>query len=217
MPPTEGILSKRAYNGRRYPGAGTRPQTLMVARKWRLVNGIWLLPVFLLLLNLPTARADFEIIEGSFVTERGRLRTDAKLNLTLDKALEEAVLSGIPLILSLEIRLNRLHAYLWKERVAYWQYLYTLEYHGLSGRFTLEHKASGQLETFATLIETLDSISKVRTVEQLPSTIRDDDQLQARLRVRLATDNLPAPLRLLAVFFPSWRPDSNWHQWKVAR
>ena len=188
----------------------------MLAFIQRLANGIWLVPVFLLLLSLPTARADFEVIEGSFVTERGRLRADAKLNLTLDKALEEAVLSGIPLILSFEIRLYRLHTYLWKERVANWQYLYTLEYHGLSGRFTLEHKASGQLETFATLIETLDSISNIRTLEQLPDTIRDDDQLQARLRVRLAKDNLPAPLRLLAVFFPSWRPDSNWHQWNVA-
>ena len=216
MPPTEGMLSKRAYNGRRYPGAGTRPQTLIVARKWRLVNGIWLLPVFLLLLNLPTARADFEIIEGSFVTERGRLRTDAKLNLMLDKAPEEAVLSGIPLIVSPEIRLYRLHVHFWKERVANWRYRYILRYHGLSGRFILEHEASGQLETFATLIEALGSISNIRISEQLPDAIRDNDQLQARIRVRLAKDNLPAPLRLLAIFFSSWRPDSNWLQWKVA-
>jgi hypothetical protein len=189
----------------------------MLAFKRGLAWGIWFLPVFLLLLNLPIARADFEVIEGSFVTERGRLRTDAKLNLTLDKAPVEAVLSGITLILSLEIRLYRLQGRLWKERVADWQYNYLLGYHGLSGRFILEHEASGQLETFATLIEALDSISNIRISEQMPDIIQGNNQLQARFRVRLVKDNLPAPLRLLSVFSPSWRPDSDWHQWKVAR
>ena len=64
--------------------------------------------LFILLLNLSAAHADFIVIGGNSTVEKNRLRTDAELDLTLDKTPAEALVAGIPLSLSVDIRLYRL-------------------------------------------------------------------------------------------------------------
>ena len=77
--------------------------------------------------------------------------------------------------------------------------------------------ASGQMKTFTTLIEAVNSLSLFRASEKLPVQLHDSDRLQDQLRVRLEKDKLPAPLRLIALFFRDWRQTSEWQQWEIAR
>ena len=76
---------------------------------------------------------------------------------------------------------------------------------------------SGQMKTFTTLIEVLNSLSLVHISEKLPNLIHDNDRLQVRLRARLETNELPAPLRLIALFFRDWQQTSEWQKWEIAR
>ena len=172
--------------------------------------------LFLLLLSLSPVQADFAVIGGSSVVERNRLRTDAELDLALDAGPAEALLAGIPLSLSVDIRLYRLKSPLWKKQIADWRYRHTLDYHRLSGRYLVKSETSGQMKTFTTLIEALNSLALVHASEKLPILIHDSDRLQVHLRVRLDKDKLPAPLRLITLFFRDWQQTSEWQQWDIA-
>ena len=173
--------------------------------------------LLVLLLSLSPAHPGITVIGGNSTVERNRLRTDAELNLALDKAPAEALVSGIPLNLSVDIRLYRLKGRLWKTQIADWRYRHVLDYHRLSGRYSVENVASGQMKTFTTLIEALNSLSLIHISEKLPISIHDSDRLQVHLRARLDTNELPAPLRLIALFFRDWRQTSGWQQWEIAR
>jgi len=210
-----GTQQKQAYNQfRQYPSkipAGGLAPT----RKLPLVGCIGLL--FILLLSLSAAYADFAVIGGNSTVERNRLRTDAELDLTLDRAPAEALVAGIPLNLSVDIRLYRLKGPLWKKKIADWRYRHVIDYHRLSGRYSVENAVSGQMKTFTTLIEALNSLSLIHISEKLPISIHDNDRLQVRLRARLETNELPAPLRLIALFFGDWQQTSEWQQWEIVR
>ena len=209
------MQQKQAYNKIRKPRSTIPVGDLAPTKKLPLVGRIGLL--FVLLLSLSVAHADFAVIGGSSTVERNRLRTDAELDLTLDRAPAEALVAGIPLNLSVDIRLYRLKGPLWKKQIADWRYRHVLDYHRLSGRYSLENVASGQMKTFTTLIEALNSLSLIHISEKLPISIHDSDRLQVHLRARLDTNELPAPLRLIALFFRDWRQTSEWQQWEIAR
>jgi hypothetical protein len=208
------MQQKQAYNQNRKYRSKILAGDLAPKKKLPLVVRIGLL--FLLLLSLSTAHADFSVIGGNSTVERNRLRTDAVLDLVLDRAPAEALLAGIPLNLSIEIRLYKLKSSLWKKQVADWRYQYILDYHRLSGRYSVENEASGQMKTFTTLIEALNSLSLIHISEKLPISIHGNDRLQVRLRARLETNELPVPLRLIALFFRDWQQNSDWHQWEIA-
>ena len=145
---------------------------------------------------MSTVAADFDVIDGRSVIERNRLRTDAELDLKLEKAPVDALRAGIPLTLSIEIQLLNHQSPMWKQRVANWQYRYVLEYHRLFGRYVVENMTSGHMKTFATLVEALNSLSRVSSSEKLPKRMDVYNKLVVRLRIKLETNELPAPLRL---------------------
>jgi len=176
-----------------------------------------LLSIALLSLS-PSSQADFKIMdEGGSVIEINRLRTNAVLDLKLDKKPAEALRAGIPLTLSINIQLFKHKGPLWKQRISSWSYQYILNYHRLSGRYLIENKTSGQMKTFATLIEALNSVSQVRSSERLPIPINEDDRMQVRLRAKLDTNELPTPLRLITIFFRDWQQISEWKKWEITR
>ena len=210
-----GMQRKQAYNKIRIHRSKIPAVDFAPTKKLPLIGRIGLL--FFLLLSLSAAHAEFAVIGGSSTVERNRLRTDAELDLALDRAPAEALVAGIPLNLSVDIRLYRLKGPLWKKQIADWRYRHVLDYHRLSGRYSVENVASGQMKTFTTLIEALNSLSLVHISEKLPISIHDNDRLQVRMRARLEKNELPAPLRLIALFFRDWQQTSEWQQWEIAR
>lgn len=174
--------------------------------------------LFILLLSLSDVQADFAVIGGSSVVERNRLRTDAQLDLALERAPVEALLAGIPLSLSIDIGLYRIKGQMWKKKIANWHYRYILDYHRLSGRYSIKNVASDQMKTFTTLVEALNSLSLVHISEKLSISIHESERLQVRMRARLEKNELPPPLRLIAYFFRDWQhTSSGWQHWEIAR
>lgn len=111
-----GMQQKQAYNQIRKYRSKVLAGDLAPTKKMPLVGRIGLL--FVLMLSLSTAHADFAVIGGNSTVERNRLRTDAELDLALDRAPAEALVAGIPLNLLVEIRLFRLKGPLWKKQIA---------------------------------------------------------------------------------------------------
>ena len=209
------MQQKRAYNRHQRRRLATLTGELDEKRQSTIKVFFGLLLV--LLFSVSTAQADFDVVDGSSVIERNRLRTDAKLDLKLENAPAEALRAGIPLTLSIEIQLLNRKGLLWKQRIAIWRYRYVLDYHRLSGRYLVENIASAQMKTFATLIEALNSLSRVSSSEKLPKTINNFDRLVVQLRINLDTNELPAPLRLITIFFPDWQQTSEWEQWDLTQ
>ena len=209
------MQQKRAYN--RHQRSRLTTLTGELDEKRQSTIKVFLGLLLVLLLSMSIAQADFDVVDGSSVIERNRLRTDAKLDLKLENAPAEALRAGIPLTLSIEIQLLNRKSLLWKQRVAIWRYRYVLDYHRLSGRYLVENIASGQMKTFATLIEALNSLSRVSSSERLSKTMNPYDRLVVQLRVKLDTNELPAPLRLVTIFFPDWQQTSEWKQWDLTQ
>ena len=209
------MQQKRAYN--RHQRSRLTTLTGELDEKRQSTIKVFLGLLLVLLLSMSIAQADFDVVDGSSVIERNRLRTDAKLDLKLENAPAEALRAGIPLTLSIEIQLLNRKSLLWKQRVAIWRYRYVLDYHRLSGRYLVENIASGQMKTFATLIEALNSLSRVSSSERLSKAMNLYDRLVVQLRVNLDTNELPAPLRLVTIFFPDWQQTSEWKQWDLTQ
>lgn len=209
------VQLKRAYNPLEKPRLTTL--TGEIDGKSRLIIRVFVGLLSAVFLSMSTVQADFDVVDGTSVIERNRLRTDAALDLKLKKAPAEALRAGIPLTFLVEIELLNRKNTLWKQRIANWQYHHILNYHRLSGRYLVENLASGQMKTFATLVEALNSLSRVRSSEKLPKPINHQDRLAVRLRVILETNGLPTPLRLITLFFPDWQQSSEWEQWDLVQ
>ena len=106
---------KRAYNACQTSRLITLTGELNEKRRPRI--RVLLSSLSILLLSMSSVAADFDVIDGRSVIERNRLRTDAELNLKLEKAPADALRAGIPLTLSIEIRLFNHQSALWKQRV----------------------------------------------------------------------------------------------------
>ncbi len=171
--------------------------------------------LFVLFLSFPLAESNFVVVEGASIIERNRLHTGAELDLALDKTPAEALLAGIPLNVTIDVQIYKIRNPFWKTRIAEWQYHHIVDYHHLSGRYSVEDVNLNQMQTFATLIEAMNSLSKFNVSEKIPFLVNKSDRLQARIRARLDKNELPAPLRLITLFFKHWQQTADWRQWNI--
>jgi len=173
-----------------------------------------------MLLSLPwlgsqIGHADFSVLSGNVVLDRGHVRINAELDLNLGRGPTEALLAGIPLMLTVHTEIYKLRFKLWKNKKQSWQYPYALNYHRLSGRFSIEDQLSGEMKTFGTLVDALNFLSLVHISETMPIPIANNDRLHVRLKVQLIRSKLPAPLHLISIFFRDWRNASDWYRWEI--
>lgn len=173
-----------------------------------------------MLLSLPwlgsqIGHADFSVLSGNVVVDRGHIRINAELDLNLERGPTEALLAGIPLMIAVHTEIYKFRIKLWKNKIQSWQYLYALNYHRLSGRFSIEDQLSGEMRTFGTLVDALHFLSQVHISEKMAIPIANNDYLYARLKVQLVRSKLPAPLHLISIFFRDWRNASDWYRWEI--
>ncbi|MBO69206.1 MAG: hypothetical protein CL398_12990 [Acidiferrobacteraceae bacterium] len=170
----------------------------------------------LLWLGPQIAHADFSVLSGNANIDQGSIRINAELDLALGKDPSEALLSGIPLMLIVHAEIYKLRTKLWKHKIQSWEYPYLLNYHQLSGRFSIEDQLTGEMRTYGTLVDALNVLSVVHISEKMAIPIANDEHLYARLKVQLDKSNLPQPLNLISIFFRDWRNATDWHRWKIA-
>ena len=164
-----------------------------------------------------SASADLTVLSGRSHTTADMVKTKTTLFLDLGSEPTKALVNGIPLTINLNVLLVKESAWPWRITAAEWQYPFRIQYHALLNRYTLLQPVGGEFQAFNSLYETLSSIRQVKLQEQIPTGINQTDPISIQVQLELDRRLLPGPLKLAALFFPSWRLDSGWQQWQVTR
>ena len=160
----------------------------------------------------------FEVRSASSGMVSGVHSLDARLQLVLSSEALNALSSGVPLTIELQIEVIRERRFYWDDTAAQLAIRYQLEYRPLSQRYIVRNLNSGDQDSFATLYSALNSLGRLQGLPIIDDALLDaDSPYRMRLRALLQTQQYPAPLRLLFFWRDEWQLQSEWFEWSLER
>jgi hypothetical protein len=143
---------------------------------------------------------------------------DARLQLVLSSEALNALSSGVPLRIELQLEVIRVRRFVWDDAAAELAIVHELEYRPLSQRYIVRNLNSGDQDSFATLYSALNSLGRIQGLPVIDDALLEADAAyRIRLRVLLNTRQYPAPLRLLFFWRDQWQLESEWFEWLLER
>jgi len=185
-------------------------------------TGLALLACLLLSTGLAQDEADrpgyFEVRSAETRLVGGVNTLDARLQLVLSSEALNALSSGVPLRIELQLEVIRVRRFVWDDAVAQLAIVNELEYRPLSQRYIVRNLNSGDQDSFATLYSALNSLGRVQGLPVIDDALLETDATyRVRLRALLNTRQYPAPLRLLFFWRDQWQLESEWFEWLLER
>lgn len=155
--------------------------------------------------------ADTELVDGVH-------RLNARLQLVLSSEALEALSSGVPLTIELQLEIIKERRFIWDDVDAELAIRYELEYRPLSQRYIVRNLNSGNQDSFATLYSALNNLGRVQGLPIIDNALLEPGRdYRVRLRALLQTQQYPAPLRLLFFWRDEWQLKSEWSEWSLER
>ena len=160
----------------------------------------------------------FEVRSASTTIVDGVHTLDARLQLVLSSESLEALSSGVPLTIELQMQLIRVRRFVWDDDAAELAVRFELEYRPLSQRYIVRNLNSGDQDSFATLYSALNNLGRIQRLPVIDDALLErNEDYRIRLRVMLQTQQYPAPLRLLFFWRSEWQLQSEWFEWLLDR
>ena len=164
--------------------------------------------------------ADFNVRGVQTQLNARALGLSARLKLKLSRKAEDALDTGIPLDVVIDVDLLRHRRILWDKSVASWSLHRSLRFHALSRQYLVSGAgiADDGYGNFSSLSDALGYLGHIRHLllplaRQKPLAV--DGDYRVRLRVYLDIGALPSPLQPLAYASPAWHLNSGWTTWSV--
>ncbi len=180
-------------------------------RRWR---GVFL--VVVLLGASVASAAGFRVLSADTRLEQEVYRLDARVAYQFSQAAMDALHSGVPLTIELQMEVLQRRSWVWDLSVAALRQLYRLEYHALARQYLVVNLNSGEFRSFPTRSAATEFLGRVRDFPLLDhSLLQPGESYYARIRARLDIEALPAPLRPVAYLSPEWRLASEWYSWPL--
>ncbi len=175
--------------------------------------------LLLMLILLPTALVqakNFHIESVETQHKKGVYLLNAHVNFAFSEEAQEALQSGVPIIILLDIRLEEERSWWWDKTIAEMQQGYLLLYHALTEKYIVNHLNSGAQDDYTSLETTLSALGQISNLPLIDSSLLDkDSNYLVKLRVRLDIESLPAPMRPLAYLSSNWHLASDWYTWPL--
>ena len=164
-------------------------------------------------------RAGYFEVRSASTRQIGGVHTlDARLQLVLSSEALEALSSGVPLTIELQLEVIRTRRFVWDDAEAKLALRYELEYRPLSQRYLVRNLNSGDQDSFATLYSALNNLGRVQGLPVIDDALLEyGKNYRIRLRAMLNTQQYPAPLRLLFFWRDEWQLQSEWFEWLLER
>ena len=141
---------------------------------------------------------------------------DARIDYDFSQQAVEALLNGVPLVVQLEIEINRLRDYLWSETVANLRQRYQLAYEALTGRYVITNLNSGADAYYPNLAAAVEALGEVRGLPLLDAgLLAEGERYEVSMRASLDLEALPVPMRIMGYFSSDWRLASEWYIWSL--
>jgi len=167
----------------------------------------------------PVERAGyFEVRSASTQLIGGVHMLDARLQLVLSSEALNALNSGVPLTIELQMQVIRTRRFYLDSVDAELAVRFELEYRPLSQRYIVRNLNSGDQDSFSTLYSALNNLGRIQGLPVIDeSLLIPDREYRVRLRALLATEQYSAPLRLLFFWRDEWQLKSDWYEWTLER
>ena len=160
----------------------------------------------------------FEVRSASTRLTSGVHTLDARLQLVLSSEALNALNSGVPLTIELQMQVIRVRRFYIDSIDAELAVRFELEYRPLSERYIVRNLNSGDQDSFATLYSALNNLGRIQGLPIIDeSLLIPGREYRARLRALLATEQYSAPLRLLFFWRDEWQLTSEWFEWMLER
>lgn len=160
----------------------------------------------------------FEVRSATSNLTGGVHMLDARLQLVLSSEALNALNSGVPLTIELQMQVIRVRRFYIDSIDAELAVRFELEYRPLSQRYIVRNLNSGDQDSFATLYSALNNLGRIQGLPVIDeSLLIADREYRARLRALLATEQYSAPLRLLFFWRDEWQLTSEWYEWMLER
>ena len=160
----------------------------------------------------------FEVRSASTELIGGVHMLDARLQLVLSSEALNALNSGVPLTIELQMQLIRKRRLYLDAMDAELAVRFELEYRPLSQRYIVRNLNSGDQDSFATLYSALNNLGRIQRLPVIDeSLLAAGKEYRARVRALLATEQYSAPLRLLFFWRDEWQLKSEWYEWNLER
>jgi len=166
----------------------------------------------------PPREGFFDVRSATTVMVAGVHELEARLQLILSAEALDALNSGVPLTIELNLEVIRVRG-LWLDDVeAALTVTYELEYRPLSQRYILRNLNSGDQNSFATLYSALNNLGRIQSLPVIDDALLvPGSAYRMRLRAFLSTRQYPAPLRILFFWRSQWHLQSDWYEWILKR
>ena len=160
----------------------------------------------------------FEVRSASSSLIDGVHLLDARLQLVLSSEALEALNSGVPLTIELQLQVIRVRRLYMDALDAELSVRFELEYRPLSQRYIVRNLNSGNQESFATLYSALNNLGRVESLPVIDDALlASGKSYRVRVRAMLQTQQYAAPLRLLFFWRSQWQLQSEWLEWMLDR
>jgi len=158
----------------------------------------------------------FEVRSASVEPDGGIYFLSAWLEYRLSTEAREALESGVPLRIEIEVEFLRSRRFWLDETEASLLQTYELQYHALSERYLVLNRNAGEQNSFANLFSALNFLGRVNALPLIDEALLEPGELYAiRVRTILSTEDLPGPLRLLTFWRRDWSLRSEWYEWPL--
>ena len=158
----------------------------------------------------------FKILAAETKLKDNVFHLDANMDLKFSDDALEALRSGVPLIVLINIEVEEDRSWWWDKTIAELEQGYLLLYHALSEKYIIHNLNSGAQQNFIGLNTALNSLSNIHDFPLIDKNLLDqDDEYYVRLRTYLDIESLPAPMRPIAYISSQWQLESDWFTWPL--
>jgi hypothetical protein len=160
----------------------------------------------------------FEVRSASSSLIDGVHLLDARLQLVLSSEALEALNSGVPLTIELQLQVIRVRRLYMDALDAELSVRFEMEYRPLSQRYIVRNLNSGDQDSFATLYSALNNLGRIENLPVIDDALlASGKSYRVRVRAMLQTQQYSAPLRLLFFWRSQWQLQSEWFEWMLDR
>lgn len=158
----------------------------------------------------------FKVLSAETNLNKNVYQLKAKINLNFSDDALEALRSGVPLIILINIEVLKDRNWWWDKTVAELEQGYLLLYHALSEKYIIHNLNSGAQKNFISLSAALHSLSNINDFPLIDKNLLEEgDKYYGRLRTYLDIESLPAPMRPIAYISSQWQLESDWFSWPL--
>lgn len=158
----------------------------------------------------------FKILSAETKLKENVFLLEANMDLTFSSDALEALRSGVPLIVFINIEVEKDRNWWWDKTIAELEQGYLLLYHALSEKYIIHNLNSGSQQNFSSLSTALFSLSNFQDLPLIDKNLLEEGvNYYVRLRTYLDIESLPAPMRPIAYISSQWQLESDWFSWPL--